>query len=75
MQDDTHSFVVRIWHEALDSEGHIAVWRGLVDHVGSGERRHFEDLGQLLGFIQSRAQLDENESSPPNPAPLPGKRG
>jgi hypothetical protein len=31
--------------------------------------------GILLGFIQSRARLDENGSSPLNPAPLPGKRG
>ena len=62
MQGDTYSFVVRIWHEALDSEGHIIVWRGSVDHVGSGERIHFDDLGQIAQFIQERVGLENQRS-------------
>jgi len=74
VQDDTHSFVVRIWHEALNSEGHIVAWRGFADHVSSGERCHFEDLKQLVGFIQTKVGLDEGRSSSQQRASISGKR-
>ena len=65
MQDDTYSFVVRIWHEALDGDGRIVAWRGSIDHVGSGERAHFDDLDQMLEFIQRRVGLDGRRSRSP----------
>jgi len=65
LQGDTYSFVVRIWHEALDSDGSIIVWRGSIDHVGSGERDHFDDLGQMLQFIQEQVGLDGRRSRSP----------
>jgi hypothetical protein len=58
VQGDTYSFVVRIWHEALDSEGHITAWRGSIDHVGSGERIHFDNLDQIAQFIRERVGLE-----------------
>jgi hypothetical protein len=42
---DTHAFIVRIWPEALDSDGNIKTWRGSIEHVGNGQRLHFCDLG------------------------------
>lgn len=62
MQGDTYSFIVRIWHEALDSEGHITQWRGSVDCVGSGERFHFYDMDRLVQFIQEQVGLESGRS-------------
>ncbi len=65
---DTQSFVVRIWHEELDEQGHIVAWRGSADHVGSDERFHFDDLERLVLFIQERVGLTHRRSQRPAPA-------
>ncbi len=62
MHGDTHSFVIRIWQEAMDSEGNITAWRGSIDHVGSGERLHFYDLDRVVHFIQQQVGLDDRRS-------------
>jgi len=46
----SNSFVVRIWWE---QEGKHAIWRGWVQHAGSGEVHHFDQLARLLAFIQT----------------------
>ncbi len=63
LQGDTYSFVVRIWHEALDSEGHITTWRGSIDQVGDDERLYFHDLEQIVQFIQERVGLENQRSN------------
>jgi len=65
LHGDTHSFVVRIWHEALDGEGKIAAWRGSIDHVGHDARFHFDDLDQLARFIQKQVGLNSRRSPAP----------
>ncbi len=62
---DTQSFVVRIWHEELDEQGHIVAWRGSADHVGSEQRFHFDDLDRLAQFIQERVGLAHRQSQRP----------
>jgi hypothetical protein len=53
---DSHSFVVRIWNDAGDTNSPSAAspasWRGSIDHVGTGKRAHFNDLEHLIRFIQ-----------------------
>jgi hypothetical protein len=53
MVDDTHSFVLRIWHEGLDLSGNVTAWRGSIEHVGRGERQHFVDLDEIGRYIQA----------------------
>jgi hypothetical protein len=55
MHGNTNSFVVRIWHEAVDSEGNVTTWRGSIEHVGSARRLYFQDLDQLVAFIEDHA--------------------
>ena len=57
MQSDTHSFIVRIWYEGLESDGTIKTWRGSIEHVGNGQRVHFTDLERVVDFIQEQAWL------------------
>jgi len=68
LHGDTHSFVIRVWHEALDSQGNIVAWRGSIDHVGSDERIHFEDLDRIVKFIQEQVGLESRRSRPPTNA-------
>lgn len=63
VQGDTHSFIVRIWHETEDDEGNIIVWRGSVDHVGSDKRLYFQDLDGMVRFIEE--QVGSNDSRVP----------
>ena len=58
MQDDIQSFVIRIWHEAVDSEGKATVWRGSIEQVGSGGRFYFQDLQAAVGFIRKQGGID-----------------
>ncbi len=63
MRGDTQSFIVRIWHEVIDKEGRIVVWRGSIDHVGSDKRMYFNDLGAVARFIQERIGLPAKPDS------------
>ena len=47
------SFVLRIWWERDTPP----VWRGWVQHAGSGDSRYFENLADLLGFLETRTGL------------------
>jgi hypothetical protein len=68
--DDTHSFVVRIWHEGKGLAGDVAAWRGSIEHVGRGERRYFVDLGEIGGYIREHvAWLSDGDSNGESAAP------
>lgn len=66
MQGDTHSFVVRIWHEALDDQGHIAAWRGSIERVGDTDRTYFVDLSEIACYIEGRIGLRPQGVSAPS---------
>ena len=63
LQSDTHSFIVRVWHEAVNSKGRATTWRGSIDHVGSGQCLYFDDLDGVVRFIQEQARLNIKRSS------------
>ena len=52
MSGDTFSFVLRIWHEAMDERGRITAWHGSIEHVGQGERVYFCDLEEAIQYVQ-----------------------
>jgi hypothetical protein len=54
VQNDSYSFVVRIWQETVDSDGTAVAWRGSIDDVGDGERAYFADLDGILPFIRKQ---------------------
>lgn len=60
VQGDTQSFVVRIWHEAVDNSGQVIAWRGSIDHVGSEKRLYFQDLETIAQFIQNETGINQN---------------
>jgi hypothetical protein len=50
-QRQSDSFVLRIWWE----EGEASpVWRGWVQHATSGESNYFDQITELLAFVETR---------------------
>ena len=64
MLEDTHSFIVRIWHEGEDLAGHVTDWRGFIEHVGEGERHYFADLREVGRYICEHVAWASEGSSP-----------
>jgi hypothetical protein len=69
MEGDTYSFVVRIWHEAVDETGSITAWRGSIEQVGDDRRVYFMHLGEIISYIErqvglkhANSPLDESET-------------
>jgi hypothetical protein len=48
----TQSFLIKIWVEETAEEAGETLWRGHITHVHSGERQHFQDLPEVLTFMQ-----------------------
>jgi hypothetical protein len=48
---NTQVFILRFWLEPREIEGAEPEWRGVVEHVQSGERRYFQNLEVMLSFI------------------------
>jgi hypothetical protein len=73
INEQSHAFVVKIWHERRDIAGAKPVWRGSVDDVQSGSRLYFDSLGVLCSYLTRHAGLaaDRMESDEEPRAPLP----
>ncbi|GAB4534567.1 MAG: hypothetical protein Fur0018_24480 [Anaerolineales bacterium] len=57
----THLFILRIW-EQTDATGAPSHWRGLVQHVESGQKLYFTSMRDLNDFII----LKMHQTGPPN---------
>jgi hypothetical protein len=53
LEKSTHAFLIRIWKEEPGSDDHPAVWRGHITHAYTGKRLLFQDLDDVLGFIEA----------------------
>jgi hypothetical protein len=51
LEDQTASFIVRIWREQGDYGGGSREWRGSIEHVGSGQKSFFRDLNAIAAFM------------------------
>ena len=58
-ENDRHTFIVRVWREPREIEGLAAEWRGLIERVGSGDRRYFQRLDELVSFMQGYMTLED----------------
>lgn len=59
LEQDIHSFIVRIWYETTDAQEGQPIWRGSIDYVGKNKRLYFQDLNGITRFIQEQAGLDK----------------
>ena len=55
-QDTSHTFIARFWLEPREIKDAKPIWRGVVEHVASGQRRYLEDLDEVKAFITAHLQ-------------------
>jgi hypothetical protein len=46
------SFVIRIWLEESGKDDQDALWRGQIRHVLSGDHLYFQDVADMVAFIE-----------------------
>lgn len=44
-------FIVRIWREPREIKDAVPEWRGVIEHVGSGERCYLKELDEIAAFM------------------------
>jgi hypothetical protein len=49
--ENTQAFIVRFWRERREIEAAMPEWRGVVEHVRSGDRRYLKSFEELVQFI------------------------
>jgi hypothetical protein len=52
LEDQTLAFVVRIWREKGERGGINPEWRGVIEHVASGQRQYFRDLKAMITLLE-----------------------
>jgi hypothetical protein len=62
-EDYGHAFIIRVWLEHRELQGAPAEWRGMIQHVASGERLYIKDLNQIKVFVRSYVEKMEVKSS------------
>ena len=49
---DTCSFIVKVWVERDNEQTANSFWRGHITHVFTGQRQYFEELTNIVRFIE-----------------------
>lgn len=52
-EQESHSFVIRLWREHQENENAAYVWRGWVKHVQSNRRYYFTDGERLQRILHN----------------------
>lgn len=52
LEDPSAAFIVRVWCEPSGTSAASSHWRGSIEHVLSGQRAFFLDLGRIAEFIE-----------------------
>jgi hypothetical protein len=60
----TESFIIRIWFEERAEASGRTLWRGSITHVGSNQRRYFQDLSAIAPFIAAQLGIDGMAAAP-----------
>ncbi len=51
LDENTHVFIIRMWLEPREIAGAAPEWRGMIEHVTSGERQYVKSLDEATEFI------------------------
>lgn len=50
-EDNTHVFIFRIWLERRELPETAPEWRGMIEHLPSGQRRYVKKLPEVTAFV------------------------
>jgi hypothetical protein len=53
IENNTHSFIVKIWIEEIADDTDNVLWRGYITHVSNGARLYLKELGDIVEFVQT----------------------
>ena len=56
IEQDTHSFVIKLWLDEREDETGSVVWRGHITHVASRQRHYFDNVLAVNLFMMSYLQ-------------------
>lgn len=51
LEGTTHVFIVRLWRESEEVDDSKTLWRGVIEHVPSGERRYLANPSEIWVFM------------------------
>lgn len=51
LKKSTHVFILRFWLEPREIEDAEPEWRGVIEHVESGDHRYFRNLEVMASFM------------------------
>jgi hypothetical protein len=60
----THPFLLRIWLEEIVEDTGSVLWRGCITHVPSRKTYYFQELSQLIEFLEPYILVLGNGSDP-----------
>jgi hypothetical protein len=58
-EHSNYAFIVRIWLEPREISNLPAEWKGMIQHVSSGQQRYFNTFEQLVAFIAQETGLSD----------------
>ncbi len=60
------SFLIRLWREGSPQQPGLAgQWQGEIEHIQTGQRWTFTNLGELLDLLQRQTESPETLGLPP----------
>jgi hypothetical protein len=63
LEENTHSFIVRVWRERREREGAAPEWRGVIEHVQGGKLQYLRDLDGIVAFIEPYLTRESQKDS------------
>jgi hypothetical protein len=63
-EDTTQVFIVRIWLERREVKDAPVEWRGMIEHLPSGQRRYLKDLAGIVAFMKPYLEEMGAEAGP-----------
>lgn len=51
LDDRTLVFIIRIWLERRELDQAPPIWRGMVEHLETGQRRYIKDLAEIQAIV------------------------
>jgi hypothetical protein len=49
---NTQTFILRLWLERREVKNALPHWRGMIEHVPTGERRYFDRINDIPKLIK-----------------------
>lgn len=60
-----HTFILRFWLEPKENKGGTPEWRGVIEHIITGENQYVKDLDEIAAFIWPYLKSMNPGGSPP----------